>query len=63
MLENNLLVPKIMQKAVGLNPIIIIIGVMVGAKLMGVLGALLSVPFITMILVLFKNLKTQNSTT
>lgn len=61
MLENNLLVPKIMEKAVGLNPIIIIIGVMVGAKIMGILGALLSVPFITLLLVLFKNLKTQNN--
>jgi len=61
MLENNLLVPKIMEKAVGLNPIIVIIGVMIGAKIMGVLGALLSVPFITMLLVLFKNLKTQNN--
>lgn len=63
MLENNFLVPKIMEKAVGLNPIVIIIGVMIGAKLMGVLGALLSVPFITMLLVLSRNLKTQNNTT
>jgi len=63
MLENNLLVPKIMEKAVGLNPIIIIIGVMVGAKVMGVLGALLSIPFITTLLVLFRNLKTQNNNT
>jgi len=63
MLENNLLVPKIMEKAVGLNPIIIIIGVMVGTKIMGVLGALLAVPSITMLLVLFRNLKTQNNTT
>lgn len=61
MLENNFLVPKIMEKAVGLNPIIIILGVMVGTKLMGVLGALLSVPFITMLLVLFRNLKRNNA--
>ncbi|MEK7534684.1 MAG: AI-2E family transporter [Patescibacteria group bacterium] len=63
MLENNLLVPKIMERAVGLNPIVIIIGVMVGAKIMGVLGALLAVPFVTMLRVLFRNLKTQNNTT
>lgn len=59
MLENNILVPKIMEKAVGLNPIIIIVGVMTGAKIMGVLGALLSVPFITMLVVLLKNLKSK----
>lgn len=56
MLENNLLVPKIMQKAVGLNPVIVIIGVMVGASLLGVAGALLSIPFISFIIVLFKSL-------
>ncbi|MEK9178530.1 MAG: AI-2E family transporter, partial [Patescibacteria group bacterium] len=42
--ENNFLVPKIMQKAVGLNPVIVIVGIIMGAKLMGVLGALLAVP-------------------
>ena len=43
-LENTFLVPKIMQKAVGLSPIIIIIALLIGAKLMGIVGALLAVP-------------------
>lgn len=43
-LENNVIVPKIMQRAVGLYPIITILALMVGGKLMGVLGALLAVP-------------------
>jgi predicted PurR-regulated permease PerM len=42
--ENHVIVPKVMQKAVGLNPIIVIVVVLVGAKLGGVLGALLAVP-------------------
>lgn len=57
MLENNILVPKIMQKAVGLNPIIIIIGVLIGSKFLGILGALLSVPFIAMILSIIRSFK------
>lgn len=57
MLENNILVPKIMQKAVGLNPIVIIIGVLIGAKFLGILGALLSVPFIAMVLIIIKSFK------
>lgn len=57
MLENNLLVPKIMEKAVGLNPIVIIIGVLIGSKFLGVLGALLAVPFIAMILIITKSFK------
>jgi len=50
-----------MEKAVGLNPIVIIIGVMIGAKLMGILGALLSVPFIATLVILFQNPKTTST--
>lgn len=56
-LENNILVPKIMQRAVGLNPVIVIIGVMAGANLMGIVGALLSIPFISFIAVLYSSLE------
>ncbi|MFH1226039.1 MAG: AI-2E family transporter [bacterium] len=46
-LENNLIVPKVMQKAVGLNPIITIVVLLIGAKLGGVFGALLAIPLAT----------------
>ena len=61
MLENNLLVPKIMEKAVGLNPIVIIIGVLIGSKFLGILGALLAVPLIAMVLIITKSLKPSSS--
>lgn len=48
-IENNVLVPKIMQKATGLNPVISIIALMVGVKFGGVIGALLAIPVATMI--------------
>ncbi|MDO8515232.1 MAG: AI-2E family transporter, partial [bacterium] len=48
-LENQFVVPKVMQQAVGLNPIIIIIGVMIGGNLMGILGALLVIPFLLVV--------------
>lgn len=60
MLENNILVPKIMEKAVGLSPIVIIIGVLIGSKFLGVLGALLAVPFIAMVLIIAKSSKSSN---
>jgi predicted PurR-regulated permease PerM len=47
--ENHILVPKIMQKAVGLNPVVIIIALLVGAKLAGIAGILISVPVATAI--------------
>lgn len=43
-LENNLIVPIIMKKAVGLNPIVTLIALIVGAKIGGVLGVLLAIP-------------------
>ncbi len=55
MIENHLLVPRIMQRAVGLNPVVVIIGVIVGDRLLGIPGALLSVPFISLIVLLSKN--------
>lgn len=55
-LENHILVPKIMQRAVGLNPIVVILGIGIGAQLMGIMGALLIVPFISFVIVLFKGI-------
>lgn len=46
-LENHVVVPKVMQKAVGLNPIVIIIVILVGAKMAGILGIILAVPVTT----------------
>jgi len=53
-LENKILVPKVMQHAVGLNPVTIIIIILIGAKLMGVLGILLSIPVASIIYVLLE---------
>lgn len=43
-LENNLIVPWVMKKAVGLNPIITLIALIVGGKVGGVLGVILAIP-------------------
>lgn len=43
-LEANFLVPKIMQKAVGLSPVVIILALLVGGKLYGILGMIVAVP-------------------
>lgn len=46
-LENQVLVPKVMQKVVGLNPIVVIAVMLVGAKIAGIIGVLLAVPAAT----------------
>ena len=43
-LENNLIVPKVMEKTVGMNPLVVIIVMLTGAKLAGIVGLLLAVP-------------------
>lgn len=45
-LENNIIVPKVMQRVVGLNPIITLMALLMGAKLGGVFGAVLSLPIL-----------------
>ena len=48
-LENYLIVPKIMEKSVGVSPIIILLALAIGFKIAGAMGALISVPvFITL---------------
>lgn len=42
--ESNFIVPKVMQKSVGLSPVIIIIALLIGSKLFGIVGAILAVP-------------------
>ncbi|MFH1838050.1 MAG: AI-2E family transporter [Candidatus Kuenenbacteria bacterium] len=54
-LENILLVPKIMGKTVGLNPVIILIVFLIGGKLYGPIGALLAIPIATALSVLVKD--------
>jgi predicted PurR-regulated permease PerM len=43
-LENNIIVPKLMERAVGLSPLVIIFSLLVGGSVFGVVGALLAVP-------------------
>jgi len=54
--ENNIMVPLFMNKAVGLSPIMIIFSLLVGFQLMGVLGLVLAVPIATIIAIFAKDL-------
>lgn len=48
-LENHILVPIVMGKTLGLNPVVVIIALLVGANLAGIVGMILSVPVATII--------------
>ncbi len=47
--ETHVVVPQVMKKAVGLNPVVTIVAILIGFKLAGVLGAIISVPAATAI--------------
>jgi predicted PurR-regulated permease PerM len=47
--ENNILVPLLMKKMTGLNPIVIIVSLLIGWELGGILGMLIAVPLATIV--------------
>lgn len=54
-IENHIITPQVMKKAIGLNPVIIILVLLVGAQMGGVLGAILAVPIATVASVFIKD--------
>ncbi|KKT73520.1 MAG: hypothetical protein UW68_C0007G0005 [Candidatus Collierbacteria bacterium GW2011_GWB1_44_6] len=62
-LENNLIVPKIMQKVTGLNPIVTIVAIMIGFKLGGPLMAILALPLVLSARVIMSHIRFNKVTT
>ncbi len=57
--ENHILVPLILGKSLGLNPVTVIISLLIGVKLGGILGALLAVPVAVIIVEIFEDITRQ----
>ncbi|MEO6949515.1 MAG: AI-2E family transporter [Ginsengibacter sp.] len=53
LVDSNFLMPKIVGSQVKVNPLIVIIGVVIGEKIWGIPGMFLSVPYIAMAKVIF----------
>ena len=60
--ENNIIVPKIMEKALGLSPVVSILVFLVGARLAGIAGAILAIPLATAAMVIINDLLSKKST-
>jgi predicted PurR-regulated permease PerM len=54
--ENHLLVPKLMERQVGVSAVTVIIALLVGGSLLGIVGALLAVPTVAVLQVIFDEL-------
>ncbi len=58
--ENHALIPSIMKKATGLNPLVTLIAVLLGGRLAGVIGVILSVPVATMVSIFLSDFFTKS---
>jgi predicted PurR-regulated permease PerM len=56
MVENNVLVPKVMGQTVGLSAVTVIVALAIGSELLGFVGALLAVPTAAIVQVLVEEL-------
>jgi predicted PurR-regulated permease PerM len=54
--ENHVLVPKVMQRQVGISPVVVILALLIGGQLLGILGAILAVPTAAMLQVVVSEL-------
>lgn len=61
-LEAYILIPYVMKKSVGLNPVVAIVSVVIGGQLGGIMGALLAIPITIVIVILVKELYLKGST-
>jgi predicted PurR-regulated permease PerM len=61
--ENNLLVPRIMDRSVGINPIITILGITAFGALFGFAGALLAIPLTAMVQIIATRLAFREPST
>ncbi len=59
--ENHLIYPLVVTKVVGVPPLLVILGLIVGAKLAGFLGILLSVPVVATLQELVRDMSTRKS--
>jgi predicted PurR-regulated permease PerM len=58
-LENYVIVPRVMSKAVELHPLAVLLALMIGGELMGVLGAVLAVPVAAAISVVVDEIRAE----
>lgn len=59
--EGHILVPKVIGSSVGVSPVTVIFGLLVGAKLFGLAGVFLSVPVVAALGVLYRELDTTSA--
>lgn len=55
--ENNVLAPKVIGDSTGIHPMVILLSIIIGGGIFGVLGMILSVPFVAVVIILYNFVK------
>jgi predicted PurR-regulated permease PerM len=55
-LENHIIQPVVMRKSIDVSPFIVLVSVLVGASLLGIIGALLAIPIAGSVQVVLRQL-------
>jgi predicted PurR-regulated permease PerM len=58
-LEGNIITPQVMKRVVGLNPLVTLIAILIGAELAGIPGVVIAVPSVVVIQVILKFMVNQ----
>ena len=58
-LEANVLVPKIMERSVGVSPVAVLVALLIGGSLMGLPGAILAIPTAALLSVIVEEIATE----
>jgi predicted PurR-regulated permease PerM len=58
-LENNLIVPRVMSRAVDLHPVAVMLAILAGGELLGIPGALMAVPFVASLSVIVDEIQRE----
>jgi len=59
--ENHVLVPKVMERQVGVSAAAVIVALLVGGTLLGIVGAILAIPTVAILQVIFEDLIVEAS--
>jgi predicted PurR-regulated permease PerM len=62
-LQDSVIVPKIMGGALGLSPVLILISLAIWGKLLGFLGLVLAIPFTSVVMATYKSFRIKKSKT
>lgn len=58
---SNIIVPRVMSRAVGIHPVVVLIAVLLGLKLAGIAGAIFALPFAAIIAAFVQNFLLRNA--